>query len=158
MVDIAVIGKGVLVRPSDIPAAGLGLFADRDFDRLALITEYSGEVIDRAEAVRRKAAHGAGHLRSLSMMATVIDGSGPAVAGHGGGAFVNDVGYTPHDRYVTNHPATNAVFWTAHRQPKGFETTRTGLRDAKYIFLKASRAIKRGDEIYVSYGRGYWKE
>ena len=55
------------------------------------ITEYGGEVIDKAEAERRRAAGHATHIRGLSFGHTAIDGRHViGVTGDGGASFAND--------------------------------------------------------------------
>ncbi len=43
---------------------------------------------------------------------------------------------------VYNHSDDNSADWT--------------FRDDKTLIVKANRSIKKGDEIFVSYGAGYW--
>ncbi len=43
---------------------------------------------------------------------------------------------------VYNHSDDNSADWT--------------FRDDKTLIVKANRPIKKGDEIFVSYGAGYW--
>ena len=142
-VDVAVtatVGNGVMVRPSTIPNAGNGLFADIDFAKNGLITEYEGEEEADADAKRK-------HYRDITHHITRHDGrlihglKDPTQAiGRGGASFAND----PKEagRYNAKY------FWRPDPATSG--TTNK-------VFLKATKDIRKGDEIFVSYGTSYWR-
>lgn len=65
---MSTIGNGVIVKTSNIPNAGLGLFATRDFEKNEPITFMDGKIIDRNQALKlrqeKKATHIGMTLRS----------------------------------------------------------------------------------------------
>ncbi len=131
--QVATLGHGVDARPSTIPGAGVGLFAARPYGRREYITYMSGELVSRAEAAAR-AARGAGtHLKPVWPLAECIDGVTGATArpGDGGASLVNDA----------RDPARTNTFWDR----------RDGV-----LYLRAARDVAAGEELFVSYGRGYW--
>lgn len=131
----AVIGNGVELRPSQIPNAGVGLFATRNFERNELITEYEGEQIDWKEAQRRRDQGRDSHIKSLAYGYVAIDGlKDPSTAtGFGGGSFAND----PYKSEFTD----NAKFVIKEDKKQG--------RDR--IWLQALHYIDAGEEIFVDY-------
>jgi SET domain len=139
--NVAVVGEfGVLVLTSLLRGAGKGLFADRDFAPLDFISEYCGEYIDHDEAVRRRSRGEASHIRCVESLRLYIDGfqSVDECLGKGGAAFAND---------ARDNALTNSKYCTV------YDKRRAGYR----VFLRAICHIKRKEEVYVSYGRGYWK-
>lgn len=134
---LASIGDGVEVRESTIPGAGYGLFAARAFARNEFITWMDGEEISRTEALARARAGRASHMRTLVYGFSALDGIREPVAGAGGVSFAN-------------HPPSgtkpSAVFVN--------KEDHTGV--AMQIFLRATRDIATGEEIFVSYGAAYW--
>lgn len=131
-------GDGVYLAPSTLDGAGLGLFAGKAFPRLALVTRFDGELIDRDEALRRREAGRDSHIRTLSLMSTYIDGRFPApqeetMAGRGGASMVNDG--------APNGVANNTQF----------------VKRGDAVYLQATRDVAKGEELLVSYGRGYWR-
>jgi len=59
---ISTIGNGVIVKSSDIPGGGYGLFADRDFEKNEPITFYDGKIIDHKEALQLRESGQATHI------------------------------------------------------------------------------------------------
>ena len=59
---MSTIGNGVIVKTSNIQNAGLGLFADRDFEKNEPITFYDGKIIDQGEALELKKEGRATHI------------------------------------------------------------------------------------------------
>lgn len=135
----ATIGSGLEVLPSRIPNAGNGLFATRVFANNSLITLYEGNVIDKAEADRRQSQGQAHYIRSAVKQHKYIDSlRDPEQAhGRGGASFVND---------GTEWGWNNSTFETKFCQKQA--------RDI--LFLKATKEILPGEEIFASYGRDYW--
>jgi hypothetical protein len=139
------IGNGVFVADSKLLYAGRGLFADKDFCKNDLITEYGGEVIDADEAKRRRAKGAASHIRSLVPLHVCIDGRHVSVRqGEGGASFINDpLGKHPYNcKFVVKQTSEGVV--------------RTGLSVGERCFVVALSNIRKGDELYVSYGNDYW--
>jgi uncharacterized protein len=122
------------VKKSQIPFSGQGLWAEKEFKRGEVIVKYDGDRITWKECERRNEAQ----------------------EGYGGYyLFINkrncvDAQYTlwAQGRYANDAAGLTRV---------------EGLRNnARYEIIKgeafiiASRNIKAGEEIFVSYGRGYW--
>ncbi len=128
----AIIGDGVVVHKSTIKGAGQGLFTTRSFDKNEIITEVCGSVISREEANKKDSKS---HLKSLSYH-SIIDGlNDPRKAeGIGGGSFVND---------AKDSHLNNSKFVTDNLQSR--------------CFLRATKPINPGEEIFASYGKSYWK-
>jgi len=141
------IGAGVSVRASRLRDAGNGLFADCAFAVGALVTEYDGTRISFAEA-RTATRDERSHYRSLQSRISVIAGLREPEAGRGGGSFVNDA-RTP--------ARTNAQFVTLRLLTTEPVFTRVP-DDQIAVALVATRTIADDEEVYASYGTGYWEE
>lgn len=141
---IAVIGNGVVVKPSTLPGAGLGLFASRPFKKNEIITEYVGRIISKTEAVHITHADPARatHFCALSLNHSVIDGLRTPVVGMGGASFAND---------SNKHPPYNSRFYTTEKPMPKLPDHRTGNLELKRLFLKAKQNIEANDEIFVDY-------
>jgi hypothetical protein len=126
--------------PSFIPGGGNGLQAKIFFACKALITGVDGRIISYEEAVVRRRAGTADHIRTLISHHLCVDGlsNHPAPRGAGGGTYAND------GRGDPEHP-TNAEF----HEIWAFGTLRL-------CFLRATQDIFAGEEILVSYGKQYW--
>lgn len=126
------------MRPSLLKQAGNGLFADQSFLKGQIITEYGGEIIDRKTALQRSACGRGSHIRTLIMGMYAIDGFKHPSAGLPGGSFANDARdvQKQNAKYVIKSSAQNPM-------PR--------------VFLQATRDIQRGEEVYVSYGKSYWR-
>ena len=122
------------VKQSQLPRAGLGLYAERDFKKGEAIVKYDGEKITWKECVRRNEAqeeYGCYYL------------------------YINkrrciDAQYTlwAKGRYANDAAGMNRV--AGLRNNSRYEVVKGE------VFITASRNIKAGEEIFVSYGRSYW--
>ena len=139
------VGNGVEVRLSNIPNAGFGLFTTKNFKKGDTITEYDGKIIDRRTALQLRSEHKDTHLVALTTQHSAIDGLKKPIHGRGGASFANDINDTR--RY-------NVVFCKTFKVIPGLQDTRTGdFSDLTRVFLKATRDIQNGEEIYVNYGK-----
>lgn len=128
--------------------AGMGLFAQRRFERGELITGFEGELISHAAArtLQRTGRHS--HVRTLRWKDLAVDGirTRPAPPGSGGASYANDGDGggrgTRRRRY-----ANNAAFVIRYAVDGVLPV----------CFLRALRRIEAGEEILVSYGRTYWR-
>ena len=121
---IATFRKGVDVGDSTLGrAAGLGAFATQFFAKNDLVTEYAGDVVSENEA---RDGRPQTHLVRFDNMR--IDGIKQPEVGLGLGSFCND----PQD------DRRNVRFWTVNRL-----LTR--------IFVKATRDIEAGEELFIKY-------
>jgi len=127
----------LLVKPSTLPDAGRGLFADHDFAKGQRITEYCGELIDHKQALALRAEGKAQYVRVVEAQHSYIDGIKDPTQ-------ISSAGWAS----MANHSdAPNAVFDRVWEKSK-----------AQYrVFIKAKRAIAKGEEIFVNYGKGYWE-
>jgi len=144
----ATIGNGVEVRRSNLPNAGLGLFATRAFAAGELVTEYDGCVIDEVEAKARQDQKVSTHIRSLGPKHAFIDGRDvPNERWRGGASFVND-------------PLSRVWYNTEFFQyrPAGYTpgVSRGGSNVFERVYVRATKAIPPGEEVYVDYGKDFW--
>ena len=140
------VGDGIVIRRSTIDGAGNGLFADTLFSKGAIVTEYQGVEIARDDIHHVDKAWKHFGFKSRNHVIPYAKGKGilgPIIIGlsdrrdanlrHlGGGSFLND----PRDR---TH--INCVYKDG----------------ANRVFIKSTREILQGEELFVSYGRTYWK-
>ena len=131
------INHGVLVKPSTIPGANNGLFVDRDFKRGDWITYYDGDVksvgIQDRELLSRGSHDDWSHVIGIDQY-TVIQCHKEPVPGSGGGGFINDginIFLPPNVKFVADS-------------------------ERRMVCVRATRDIKKGEELFVSYGRNYW--
>ena len=101
--------------------------------------------MEAAGAHERKGSGRASHIRSLVPMHACIDGSLLTAADStGGGSFVNDPrGKQPYNCKFVIRQQTEGV-------------SRTGFEILERCFVIAITDIRRGDELYVSYGKDFW--
>lgn len=132
------------VRPSGIPDAGLGLFADTKFRCGDIITYYDGHWLTRREA---EALASKTHLRTLSSSYSAIDGLRTPIPGRGGASFAND---------GRDALCNNSTFHTWILNGKAGEPDPI-FPELNLVVLRAKRDINMGEEILVSYGRQYWR-
>jgi hypothetical protein len=147
--DISGVGTGVDVRVSSIEGAGMGLFATRDFPKGAYITEYQGAVAARhlIDKIKLSPWH-YGYRSAIDVYthACAIWYLGPVI-----------LGLRPKDLYLVRAKCLGgASFCNEGREKRQRNATlRTELLPQR-IFLKATRKILAGEEIFCYYGRGYW--
>lgn len=120
------------VDKSSIPGAGLGLFAKKDISKNSIITYYDGIYISKTEADQLKEKNKHWHVITIDRLLSYIDGLKKPLPFRGAGSFAND---------AKDPSLTNAKFW----------------RNSNKIWVKAIKNIKKGDEIFVSYGKQYWR-
>lgn len=118
----------IYVSESLIPGAGLGLFAARDFKSGERICAYGGVLRERRGLTSLQRHYSVYITKEL-----VRDASSETEAVQPG-------------RYVNHAPAAaaSATFSVYMRE--------------KTVSIKAKRAIRRGEEIYICYGSDYWRD
>lgn len=121
----------LIVAPSLIPRAGLGCFADRDYQDGEVVGHYTGEVLGVFQMLRTRDW-------------TYLMGLGKT--DNGRRIWVDTKMYLSiKERYINHH----------------FDPSKWNLRlelrpnEAKCI-LTASRHIRKGEELYFDYGEKYW--
>ena len=138
------IGNGVEVRKSLIPNAGNGLFTMKPFLKGEAVTEYDGKVIDNNEAKQLRQIKKDRHIKTVDRNASHIDGLNKPILHRGGASFAND---------AMNNALYNTVFCKTEKVIHGLPDLRTGDKVLGRIFLRATRNIAAGEEIYVDYGK-----
>jgi hypothetical protein len=128
---MATIGNGLEIRESFISGAGRGLFATRDFRMNDMVTLYHGIYDDEPHRYPEYISDWAIDNGDFGII-----GASKPVNGIGAGSFAND---PIDDRTV------NAIFASQVIQP-----------NFRFVYLQATRSIKAGEEILVSYGTNYW--
>ena len=125
----ATVGDGLSVRRSTIPNAGNGLFAERDFARGTVITKYDGPIamVPSVLPSGDETTHWASLMRGF-----VVQGLRTPVVGRGGGSFMNHVPRGANATFVKNDAAEHPFYG---------------------IYVKATRNIRKGDEIFLTYGK-----
>lgn len=127
---MAVTSRSLLVKPSSLPDAGMGLFTTVDIHKGERIVEYKGRLV-RWKDVKHTDGHN-GYLLRLDR-SLAIDAR-PKNSGKG--RYAND--------------AMGLV-----RLP-GLRNNAEYLIYGKRVFIEATRNIRKGEEVLVSYGREFW--
>mmetsp|Transcript_8763 Transcript_8763/g.13849 ORF Transcript_8763/g.13849 Transcript_8763/m.13849 type:complete len:246 (-) Transcript_8763:272-1009(-) len=133
------LGYGVEVKRTTLPHTSRknrGLFAQWDIKKNHLITEYSGVSINREQAMELRRKGKATHIKGLNYD-HFLNGDRFPQMGQGAAQMAND---------GKDFAGQNAKFVVK------FDSCAGGDR----CFLKALRDIKAEEEIFVSYGKGYW--
>jgi hypothetical protein len=132
--------QGIAIAPSSIPKAGHGLFATRAFRANELITRYSGHIgsADDARACARFSVHLVSHVITIDGAAIFGPTADQLDANQGAGSIANH----------RERGQCNARFYKCASQP-GSPTYG--------VWLRASRDIVPGEEIFVFYGNSYWR-
>ena len=130
---IGVVGAGIDVLTSTIEGAGLGLFATKAYRRNDLVSEYEGELV----ASRKHAAALKVQTHIINFEGVRIDGIRDAMVGMGGASFCNH----PLD---PSRPDLAANAKICQPGTASFMNR---------LFLKATRDISIGEEVFWKYGR-----
>lgn len=175
--NISTIGNGVVLKPSQIQNAGMGLFADRDFLRDEIITFYDGPIVAWRKLPKAKQQWSnfpddvKSHIRKLfkdhyflwgnaDMDGNLLkDISNESLKGRGGLAFANDAFssrfYNNAEFEQINGPSITQQLEVAGTGPEGtfapdpFDTV---------VIMRARFNIAKGKELFVHYGDDYWRE
>lgn len=123
--------KILMVKKSSLPNAGNGLFVKIDFKKGEMITEYKGRRRTWAQ-VENDADNGyIFHIDDDN----VIDAQ----------KNVNTFG-----RYANDAAGLHRV--------SGLRNNAEYIEESNRVFIRATRNIKAGNEVFVSYGKRYWKQ
>ena len=120
--------KEISIKPSNIPGSGLGLFTEENIKQGELIVMITGPRYNEEEALL---------LDVNGYLLDTADGSNESIDVQGPARFANDAFGITRIKGTVN----NSAFVLYH--------------DGK-MWLEATRNIKAGQEIFVSYGRTYW--
>eukprot|EP00386_Alphamonas_edax_P016172 GDKI01049396.1.p1 GENE.GDKI01049396.1~~GDKI01049396.1.p1 ORF type:complete len:272 (-),score=50.99 GDKI01049396.1:352-1116(-) len=175
MDEAATFHNGVLTGKSKIGRdAGFGLIADRNFAPSSFVTEFAGYRVSHEKALemRTKRLNGYRHLGPLFPQHECLVGIQEPKIGDGGASLANDASkeafafferYRAHEHAVIKKKNPHAyILPSPLTPPSGGNNGRFLViwdeRYARYrLFIQAVREIKKGEEIYVSYGRTYWR-
>lgn len=124
------------IRPSSIPGAGMGLFANVPIKKGQRITYFDGMLISRERAKELRDINKHSHIISITTTPFCIDGfrGDDEIFDRecrGRGSLLND---------GRNVKTNNCKFESDYRG----------------VNIKAKRDIRQGEELLVSYGRQYW--
>ncbi len=122
------------IKPSQLPGAGMGLFAEKDFKKGDTIVKYEGEKITWKECIKRN-----NKQESVGCYYLFINNRKCIDAQHTLWAL---------GRYANDATGFNRI--PGLRNNSRYEV------EKGEAYIIASRNIKAGEEIFVSYGRGYW--
>ncbi len=136
--ELGSIGNGLAVKHSSLPGSRNGVFVCNDVNIGEYITWYDGEVLDVSSVDRKKLLTDYGywsHLISVDQY-TLIQGikKTPSETGIGLGSLIND------------GPISGI--------PGNVEYVK--LPDRKAVYIRSKRFIKKGEEVFISYGKSYW--
>jgi hypothetical protein len=134
---------GLKVGKSKIQNAGSGVFATKDFAKDELIVDFSYQEISDAQLRKR---YDYKNVQGQNVQGVAPYGLNLKLGGKSGDAactrniasFVND-GYNPNPRLAKS---ANVEFFLYMRP--------------RELWLRATQNIKKGDELYVNYGKEYW--
>jgi uncharacterized protein len=121
--------KWLRVKKSKLPKAGKGLFTAVDISKGQRIVEYKGKLRKWKEAKWEDATNG--YLLHVNNY-TVID----ARPSKSFGRYANDA--------------------RGYAKVLGLRNNAEYVVEGKQCFIEATRKIKKGEEIFVGYGREYW--
>lgn len=121
----------LLIGPSLIPNAGLGCFADRDYQKGEVVCEYTGTVLTTIQMLRTK--------EWTFMMGLGKNRTGRRV-------WVD----------ARVHLRVKARFINHHFDASKWSLNQTYLPDEVKCILTANRHIAKGEELYIDYGRRHW--
>lgn len=121
------------IKPSLLPNAGKGLFTNRDIKKGELIVEYKGEIISWKECVERAQNDMYGYMFFINNKHCIDAYLTPEALAR----YANDAKGLSRIKGISN----NAVY---------------AIKDNK-AWIQATKNIKAGSEIFVSYGTDYWK-
>lgn len=145
----------LVIKPSSIEGAGLGLFAGRDYKKGEVITFYDGEIISHAEAKRREAQSVDTHIRSHIQLKWDIDGRlvDPNDPSKGKASFINHKPRGEGANVEFDHVDTNVNKALLEKFLRG-QRVELDPRERR-TFVYALRSIRKGEEFFVNYGKDY---
>ena len=135
--------------PSTVTGADLGLFAGETIAKGRILVEYTGRNLSLSEA---KVLKNRMYLKAVSGFekVVVLTRSHEVQQASFNHHIDGSVDYASKAKYINDHidkSKHNVKFITAPpAEPKG----------KKRVFVKASREIRDGEELFVDYGRGHW--
>ena len=134
--------KHVKKNDSTIPKSGNGIFAKKDISKGTMVGKFSGKKVPIS------------NLSASDCLNSAILDDSTAILGSGLSSCINDI---INLRQLTPQE-TNDILYHNKSFPKreGFEYNAVLVSNKKDIFLKAIRDIRKGNEIFIPYGKRYW--
>ncbi|MDQ3049733.1 MAG: SET domain-containing protein-lysine N-methyltransferase [Bacteroidota bacterium] len=120
------------VKKSSLPGAGKGLFTPSDIKKGQIVCEYEGERITWKQAIERNDENKGGYV-------FFINNNNCIDAFHYKDTF---------GRFANDAAGVGRI--------DGFRNNSTYDIVKNKVFIRATRNIEAGSEIFVSYGRAYW--
>ena len=122
--------NGTQIKDSTLQGAGKGLFAKWDFEKGDAIVRYTGDVVQTADGAQEDGWRGSSYVLEV----TNSWGIDAARTNTAAGRMINDT--------VETEKRANVEF--------SFDARR------KVVTIRALRAIKAGEELFIKYGGQYW--
>lgn len=122
--------NGTQIKDSTLQGAGKGLFARTDFAKGDAIVRYTGDVVDTVDGAQEDGWRGSSYVLEV----TNSWGIDAARTDTADGRMINDT--------VASDKRANVTF--------AFDARR------KVVTVRAMRAIKAGEELFIKYGGQYW--
>ena len=123
--------RGLKIAKSSIPNSGKGVFATKNFDKGALVGNYFGQELTRDQLNKRYGATNADFA--------------PYGLAYSNNTFLDAACKRSYSSMINHKPSSQANV--------SFSVDRLNRR----INVKTSKPIKKGDELFVNYGRDYFK-
>ncbi len=120
------------IKKSTLPGAGKGLFTIDDINKDEIVCEYEGELITWDDAIERNDENKGGYVYYISDKVCIDAFDYKKTFG----------------RYANDAAGLNRV--------SGLRNNAVYVEKKNKVFIKATRKIKAGSEVFVSYGRSYW--
>lgn len=122
------------VKASCIPNSGKGLFTKRAIKKGEFIVEYKGEIVSWKECIKRAENDQYGYMFFINNKRCIDAYLTPEAIAR----YANDAKGISRIKGKTN----NAVYAIHNNK----------------AWIQATKNIKAGEEIFVSYGSGYWRD
>lgn len=126
--------KGLTLKPSGLSGGGVGLFTLKDLKKNDTVANYTGKLMPKPDWIKNKSDYAVQISKDY-----VINARNTQTAL---GRYANDC--KPADRKANKCSGNNARITVSPVK--------------KTAYLKAIKNIKAGSEIFVSYGKSFWKD
>jgi hypothetical protein len=128
---MALLEKHLLIKKSQLPNAGKGLFTKVDISKGTRIVEYKGRIQTWREVKHE-------------------DGYNPYLFRVNGQTVINGLNHKKaYARYINDAAGITRV--------KGLQNNTWFVIDGRKCFVEAKRKIYKGEEIFAAYGSEFWK-
>jgi uncharacterized protein len=135
--------KTLYVKKSNLPDAGMGLFAGKTFKKGESLGAYKGKLLTMEECLRESYLPLWGHMLDM----TNIEGIEPYVALHPSKTMIL--------RFINHAPGS--VDGVKIKGKLGVNVEFSKIDIHPYIEIKTTKEISKDSEIYLNYGPGFSK-